>query len=216
MKTTKILALLLSLVILAFMPKVVGAAGNPSLQLSVKPSKVIVGQQFTVEILVKNAPLIYGADVHLTFDTKALEVIDADPTTDGIQFQAGSFIDPAKSYPLQYQVDNENGTIDYALTLLNPAPDAHGNGQLALVTFQAKAAGKTMITISEGMFGTRSGETISPDLDSVQVTVMAQTSATTNTPTSGKTWLFAGLGIVALAGISIGVVLFLHKRRHNK
>jgi hypothetical protein len=162
---------LFSILALVVLPATVYAAGQPQLQLSADKSQLRVGQQVTVEVQVKHAPPIYGADVGLSFDQTLLEVVDADTGTAGIQVQPGRFLDASQGFFLQHQVDNAAGTIDYALTLLNPAPPAEGNGVLVRVTFRAKAAGQATVTIVEGLFGTQTGETIAPSLGSVQITI---------------------------------------------
>ena len=146
------------------------SAGNKaSIILSLKPEKLAVGETIIVNVQVKNAPAIYGSDVRLVFDPKILEVIDADKNQAGIQFIPGDFLDPKKSFIVQNNINNQTGTIDYALSLLNPAPPVSGKGELFHVTFRAKAQGNTTISISEGMFGTQSGETINPDLSSAEI-----------------------------------------------
>lgn len=217
-KTIRILALVLALVWLLALPSVAQAAGKPSLKLAVKPSKVAVGQEVTVEVDVKNASPVYGLDVRLVFDPNLWEVVDADPQAPGLQFEPGTFIDPSKSFILQNGIDGQSGAVDYALTLLNPAPEAQGNGQVLRVTLRARAAGSTTISISEGMFGTRNGTTIAPALDSTQISIAAQ-SGTAAGPTpggaaTGRIWLFAGLAGVAL--VCIGLVGFRYYLRRTR
>ena len=100
-----------------------------------------------------------------------MEVVDANESQAGIQFVPGNFIDPKKSFIVQNSVNNQSGTIDYALSLLNPAPPVNGNGELFQVIFRAKAEGQTTILITQGMFGAQSGETISPDLSSAEIRI---------------------------------------------
>jgi hypothetical protein len=173
LQTKSALILLLTLALLT-LSATAQAAGKPHLQLSVKPSDLKVGEETAVDVLVKNAPTIYGADVRLVFDPTMLQVVDADKKLAGVQLEPGDFLDPAKSFALQHQVNNETGTIDYALTLLNPAPAVQGDGLLVRITFRAKAAGQTTLSIKEGLFGTRTGETIAPALDSAEIRVAVE------------------------------------------
>ena len=57
-------------------------------------SEVIVGATTTVDILIENVTDLYSADVYLTFESDLLEVVDADPDTDGVQIEPGTFLDP--------------------------------------------------------------------------------------------------------------------------
>jgi hypothetical protein len=174
MQIRKVCSVLL-LMILA-LPLAVRADGEGLLRLSASDTNLEVGQEVTVDVLVEDAPTIYGADVRLVFDPSALEVVDADENTDGVQLQPGNFIDAEKSFVLQHGADNEAGTIDYALALLNPAPAVEGDGTLVRITFLAKAEGQTTITIEDGLFGTKTGETIAPALDSIDITIVAEGS----------------------------------------
>ena len=60
------------------------------------------------------------------------------------------------------------------LALLNPAPEVEGDGTLVQVVFRAKAEGETTISIEDGLYGTKTGETIPPALDSIDITVVAE------------------------------------------
>jgi hypothetical protein len=169
----KIKSALALLLMLAFLSLAITAqaAGNPQVLLSTKQDKLKVGQEITVDVLVKASPSIYGADIQVVFDPKMLEVVDADKKLAGVQIEPGKFIDQKKSFFLTHQIDNKKGTINYALTLLNPAPAVQGDGQLARITFRAKTNGLTIISLEKGVFGTKTGETIAPDLAGVQISI---------------------------------------------
>ena len=151
----------------------VQAASTPRLHLFIDSTEVKVGQEIVVDIMVEDVPTVYGADIQLLYDVAVLDVVDNDTNMTGTQLQAGDFLNPAQGFVLQNEVNDEAGTIDYALTLLNPAPPVEGNGRLATVTFKALAATPTTITLSRGLFGTQTGETITPDLDAVQIKIIA-------------------------------------------
>jgi len=150
-------------------PTAVRAADGGRLRLTTSDSKPAVGQVFIVDVLVENAPAIYGADVQLAFDPAVLEVVDSDASVAGVQLKPGPFIDAQKSFFLQQSADNQKGTVDYALVLLNPAPAVNGDGMLVQVAFRAKAEGRSEISITEGMYGTRTGETVSPSTDRIEI-----------------------------------------------
>jgi hypothetical protein len=162
----KIMILIVSVALLV-LPAIASAAGEPRLQLSVEKLNVVVGQEISVALWVENAPLIYGVESHLVFDPAALEVVS---------LEHGDFLspDPAnEAFILQNQADNEAGTLDYALALLNPAPPVEGDGLLASITFQAKADGSTTIQIKEALFGTQTGEEIVPVVQDTELTIIA-------------------------------------------
>lgn len=197
------------LLLLLALPSAAYAASEPRLQLSANKLQVKVDKKVTVKVLIKNVPAIYGADVHLAFDPRLLEVVDADKNADGVQVKPGRFLDPDKGFFLQHTVDNEAGTIDYALTLLNPAPPAEGDGVLVRIAFRGKADGLATIAISAGLFGTQTGETIQPGLDQINLAVgnappptytHTSTTVAASTETPGGEGVCSILNPLALAG----------------
>jgi hypothetical protein len=76
-------------------------------------------------------------EVHLSFDTNALEVIELDD---------GGFI--AADFVVQKTFDNAVGTIDYAVAQIDHPP-ANGSGTLFEIVFRAKAQGKSSIRFRE-------------------------------------------------------------------
>ncbi len=182
MRSQKVILLSFVLTFLAA-SSVAYAAEGGHLRLSASDTNLAVGQEIAVNVLVEGAPTIYGADVHLVFDPALLEVVDADTSVPEIQLTPGDFIDANKSFVLQHEVNNEKGTANYALTLLNPAPSVQGNGRLVQITFRAKAEGQATISIAKGLFGTQAGETITPALDGIEIKVTADGGGVLNSVT---------------------------------
>ena len=174
-----IVVLSLTLMFMAF-PSITQAADKPRVALYPRGHNIKVGDLVTVDVEIKGSPTIYGADVGVAFDPVLLEVIDADEDTDDVQVEPGDFIDPDSAFILQNRANNELGKVDYALTLINPAPPVQGNGLLLSITFRAKSEGQAMISVVEGLFGTQTGETIAPSLESTEIRVRAKNSSTSD------------------------------------
>ncbi len=155
------LILILSLLSVLFYSSV-QAASDARLYLTVSnvSNEQFSPQSKTISVNVENAPLIYGADIRLSFDPSMLEVIN---------MEAGSFIDREQGLILQEQHDNQNGSVDYALALRNPAPPVEGAGTLLNVTFQAKNAGQAPVRLEQGQFGTQKGDVIDATLGDVML-----------------------------------------------
>jgi hypothetical protein len=218
---SKYLFVLFLTLMLLSISAVAQAADGSQVLLSAQQTVLKAGQQTTVDILIKNAPAIYGADVQVAFDPKILEVVDFDAKQPGIQVAPGTFIDAQKAFFLANQADNKKGAIQYALTLLNPAPAVQGDGQLAQITFRAKANGSTSVSIEKGEFGTQTGETISPDLTGIKILVSDKPQPTpTPTKAAGggqmdNTFFLVLLGSVALVIVALaGLWFWLRKTRH--
>jgi hypothetical protein len=107
------------------------------------PLVLVVGanQVQTVALRIANVQHLWGGQVYLQFDPSVVEVVDADPSTAGTQIAPGGF-PPADSI-LVNAADNISGTIDYAVTSLNPTPESNGSGIFCTITFRGKVAGRS-------------------------------------------------------------------------
>lgn len=170
-KHTKIVTILV--LALFLLPKATKAQTNtlPAFHLVNVPTNLTVDQEIIIGVMIENVPEIYGADIRLSFDADVMEVVDSDTNLDGIQLVTGDFLDPEQGFELQHAVNNKTGSIDYAISLLNPAPPAQGKGLLIEITFRAKMDGQATISIEEGLLGTQTGETISPILDKTRINI---------------------------------------------
>ncbi|MCB0163997.1 MAG: hypothetical protein KDI79_07225 [Anaerolineae bacterium] len=92
-------------------------------------------ETLVVDVIAENVNELYGAEFKLKFDPAVFSVQDIDPDRDGIQIEAGSFLPASQGFIVVNQADDVDGSVTYALTLLNPAPPVSGTGPLARVTF---------------------------------------------------------------------------------
>ena len=153
----------------------------------------------TVAIRIENATRLYGAEVHLAFDPTHLEVQDADPDTEGVQIQAGSF--PSPDFVVQNQADNNKGTIDYAVTQMAPREAVDGSGILATVTVKGKDKGPASLTFVEAMLANPDGQEIPSQTVDGQVEIAAVAA-----PGGMNLGLLIGVGVIVI--LVIGVVAF--------
>ena len=175
-------------------------------------------QEVTVDVLIENAPPIYGADVYLSFDASLLEVV---------QMDSGGFLDPNQGLIIQNEYDNQSGRIDYALVLRNPAPEVEGDGTLLRITFRAKGvtADQTMVRIEKGQFGTLERKLIDPILaDEVKLDISHDengnplihstdsTSPVDPSPDSILLLLVVVAGILGAGVIVVGAQLWRRRR----
>ncbi len=155
----------LAALLLTLFPSTTLAESQPRLRLVVDNPTIDVGQDVTVEIFVENATLIYGVQSNLSFDPDVLEVV---------ALEHGDFLTAnpdQEAFILQNRFDNEAGTVDYALSLLNPAPPVEGSGLLATIIFRAKANGEAAIAFRDARFGTQTGDEIMPQADGILLAV---------------------------------------------
>jgi hypothetical protein len=170
MKKQNVLALILSFIAFMGLPAGGRAVGEPRLRLAASQADLAVNEQMTIDIVVEEAGTIYGTEIRLAFDPAKVEVV---AVNHGDFFSA----DPDKeAFVLENKFDNRRGRVDYALSLLNPAPAAEGSGLLLQLTIKAIAAGVTSVEFESGLFGTQSGQEIIPLTENVEFTVMAASS----------------------------------------
>jgi len=116
------------------------------------------GEQATLAIRAENVDNLYGAELHLRFNPAVVEVVDADPSKPDVQIKPGDWL--KDSFVAANRADNAAGTVDYAATLLNPAPPVSGGGVLATITFRAKANGVSALAWDKVILATREAKEI--------------------------------------------------------
>jgi hypothetical protein len=82
-----------------------------------------------VDLVLSNISNVYGAEMALSFDPTILQVV-------GASLSPGSC--PAPDFVVSNTADNTAGSIDYAVTQLNPTPPCSG-GTVATIEFQCIA-----------------------------------------------------------------------------
>ena len=130
-------------------------------------------------------------ELHLRFDPAVVQVADADPGKDGIQVAVGDFL--SADFVAQNQADNQAGSIDYAVTQVNPNEPRSGSGTLLVIRFQGGAAGgASPLEVTNGLLTTRcDGDLIPVTFASGEVrvkgasAVAGNATATPTPPSSG-------------------------------
>ena len=162
-----------------------GATVRPdSLSLEIE-----AGSTGAVDILVENVTGLYGVEFEITFDPTVVEVVDADPDSDGVQIQPGDFLSP--DWFLDNTVDNDKGTISYALCQWGASqPSQSGDGVLSVITFRGKAVGTSPIHFAHVLLAAKNGMTIQASAEDGQIVISAEPApagAPTPVPTETRT-----------------------------
>ena len=155
------------------------AAAAPIVSLGTGVLEVPVGQTVPLPVSVADIQDLYGIYFHLRFDPAVVQVADADPSTSGVQVAEGDFL--SADYVAQNEVDNQAGTIDYAVTQVNPSEPRSGGGTLLIIRFQGVGAGRTsQLEVEDIVLTTRDG-------DVIPVTVMDKEIRVKDAPPAGDT-----------------------------
>lgn len=139
--------------------------------VGVDPAWQRIGPEGTTEVAIRieNVTRLYGAEVHLTFDPNYLEIQDADPDKPGVQLQIGTF--PAPDFVVQNQVENVQGTIDYAVTQLAPREPVDGGGVLATIAVKTKGEGTARLAFTSVKLANPDGQQIPAEILDGEVVV---------------------------------------------
>jgi len=151
-KTITSLICLLSLLLSGALATV-GAQDSLRIWLSSEIAQATAGQEFVVTVNVTGANQVYGGSFQLLYDPQVFEVI----LVDNQAVSPGAFFGSEPSFALKNMVDATTGTVDYALTLTQPAVPVTGEGMLGTVKFRALQDAPVVITPA-------GAQLVSPDL----------------------------------------------------
>jgi len=170
--------LLLTLVLSLFSTPLAQAQGQTLVLVSPSLLTSQPNETFNLAVQVQNISDLTAFEIHLSFNAAVLEVQ---------QVSNGGFV--AADFPVQNVYDNNSGTIDFAVAQMN-RPAAQGSGVLVNITFRAKAAGDSLLSVRPtqaapgGMlFSNQNGSPIAVSWAGAAVTVGAGTPSTPVTPT---------------------------------
>ncbi|HUW13659.1 MAG TPA: carboxypeptidase regulatory-like domain-containing protein, partial [Anaerolineae bacterium] len=109
-----------------------------------------VGDVLALEIQVRDVTDLYSAWLQLEFDPAVVQVRDSDSrlSAPGVQILPGDFLDPINSFVLINQVDNQAGSVEFAVTQLRPAVPRSGSGVLATLYLETVAEGSGFVRLT--------------------------------------------------------------------
>lgn len=210
----------LTMILVAASANAVVAA--PRLTLTPVSGSYTNGSTFTVSIGVNSETEKSSAvDVWATFDKTKLEVVSITPNT----------TNPPFKFEMVPKFDNTAGTFQFSCVSTNMTAfdDMVINGELAVVTFKAKAVGTAALnftcaagsTTDSNIFNSDINDVISCDANSVgSYTITGDSTATTTTtstptPTPTPTTTLAPTGTVTetlpqtgVVGATVGLIVF--------
>jgi len=105
----------------------------PALQITADALEAVAGQTISVTVSVTGAVEVYGGSFKLAYDPQAFEILQ----TENKPVVPGAFFAGEPGFALRNAVDPSAGTIEYALTLMQPALPVSGDGVLGTITLRA-------------------------------------------------------------------------------
>ena len=163
------------------------AAAAPIVSLGTGVLEVPLGQSMPLPVSVADIQDLYGIEFYLRFDPAVVQVTDADPSTNGVQVAEGDFL--SADFVARNEVDNQAGTIDYAVMQVNPNEPRSGGGTLLTIRFQGVGAGRTsQLEVEAIVLTTRDGDVIPVTVTDEEIRVKDAPvigDTATPSPTSG-------------------------------
>jgi hypothetical protein len=165
MKSRTLISILIMLTSLVVMNAIIINAQetSPRLWLSPETLQTQPGQEFTVTVNVAEAVGVYGGSFKLAYDPQVLEVV----INDNQVITPGDFFEGRPSFTLKNSANVQEGVIEYALTLTQPAEPVTGAGILGTVTLRALSEASVALTPIEARL-------LSPEFTEVDGRLVAQ------------------------------------------
>lgn len=161
MRKTRLISLLLVLAGWLSSGLCPAAAADGGVSAGPVAEKPLVGvdEQFNVAVEVRNVNGLMGTTFELSFDPGLLEVMDADPATNGAQVADGNiFAGKSGLMIVVNETDNQAGTVKYSALVTKPASAFTGAaGTIAVIKFKAKAPGSAEIKFNAGSLSAPGG-----------------------------------------------------------
>ncbi len=168
--------LLLILMSIGLIGQSVVSAQSGKISLTVPVDQVSMGETVAVTIAVQDVAGVYGGSIELSYDPQILEVLQPEnqPVT------PGDFFANQPGFPLKNVADVTTGSIEYAMTLRQPAQPVTGSGSLGTLQFRALQDGAVQINVVAASllsprFEVVNGQTIARSVDEVPVEVQGLT-----------------------------------------
>ena len=176
------------------------AQSKTTVQVTPQSLRLQIDETAKIDLLIDQVSGLYGAELHLKFDPEAIEIVDAQPDQDGIQIEAGAM--PIPDLVVLNAVDNQKGTIDYAVTQLPPNQPGTGSGVIASLTVRAKKATSTEIQIEQLLLANTDGKGIEATSVHGHIKIVNTLS-----------WIPFVVGGALLLGLGASLGLFAIKRK---
>lgn len=169
----------LNVVLALLVPRLIRAQGPPTeIRLEPATAQVGVGETVTLEVVVENVSDLQGVEAQLLFNPALMQVVDADPESDGVQIALGPFL--SADAVVQNAADQNAGLIAFAYSQSDSSGPVDGSGVVASITFEGIVPGVSTVSFTGAGLVDASAQPIPADLEDGQVTVL---ESATPTPT---------------------------------
>ena len=179
------------------------------------------------DVIAENVTEMYGAEFKLTYDPQVLMVADLNSEQEGVQIAPGTLLPVEQGFVVANKVNDAEGSVTFAVTLLNPAPAASGSGPLATVAFNIQQQVPATIEIVHAKLVSVDLQTIASQTSAFSITPdetvaveqfaeapganLAQVSdqAAASSPTVSFPWWIVAASIIVLGTLALGGLIIM-------
>ena len=152
MRRKIVVAVVLSLICFyVFIP--MALAQNASLNVEPSSATIDINDELTVNITVSDwldpVPGLFSYELVLQFDADYLEATSADADPEGHFLTPTSGVPPGIFIVRPGNINNTQGTVSFAVSLIAPEEGKTGSGVLCTVTFRGVAEGIASLTLKD-------------------------------------------------------------------
>ncbi len=167
---------------------------TPTAVVAVRPTLVempLLDSTSNVHVEIQNPAGLYAFHIQLAFEPSVIQIEDADADRPGIQVNLGSLFAEREHYIATNRVDNENGDVNFGVSLLGTDPPIYTDGELITMTVRAAANGTSPLNVSYlRLSDNRANQIPAGTIDATVVVGQTSTPTPTNTPTPVPTASF--------------------------
>lgn len=197
----------------------------------------------TVEVMAENVTNLYGAEFKLRYDPQVLSAQDLKADQEGVQVEAGTLLAVDQGFVVANKADDADGSVIFAMTLLNPAPPVNGSGPLARASFKVLQNAPSAISLEKAKLVAFDLQTISVEMVSLPINggtvndlpdvttqeaavapsatdpapaatpVVASPAAPATTSESSFPWWIVAAGVIILGVVGLGAFIVAGGRK---
>ncbi len=161
----------------------------------------------TIDLMAENVTDLYGLEFQLKYDPSVVSIQDVDPQKEGIQIEAGSFLPVDQGFVVANTVDETNGTINFAMTLLHPASPVSGTGPLARLKLNLLQNTPSTLQVENVNLVAVSLQTIPAEVTPLVIDADETAAATITSTTDNFPWWIIAVGIMVLGLLALGAFM---------
>jgi len=164
-------------------------------------------EMLTIDLMVENVADLYGVEFRLKYDPSVVAIQDANPQQEGLQIEAGNFLPVEQGFVVANAVNEADGTISFAMTLLNPAPPVSGTGPLARLTLNMLQNTPSMLEVEDVKLVSVSLQTIPTEITPLSIGADETAAVAITSGSSDFPWWIVAAGIMVLGLTGLGIFM---------